>query len=243
MPRRRGRSNRGRGRRSQRNSAQTQVLREIEANTRAERTLDPPGVKDKIPMQMSERNMVTLKRMVSGAGIGVSTSTSLFGGAYYALASFDSTSEIAENWQFYRIIEITVKFIPISNFTNVIDESNDAVQDMGFFYTVIDYRDDTPAPSIATLQQYKNCQVVRTGQFVSRTFTPHAAFYGYSETAGVPTFTNYGVVPSNFWFNANSSGVQYYGIKWAIGQVVGVANGSEIYRTEVTAVIQCMHAL
>lgn len=242
MPRRRGQSRRGRGRRRNRNNAATNVLREIETNTRMEREYDPPMVKDKIPMKMSERNMVTLKRMAIGTGIGVSTSTGLFGGAYYALASFDTSSEIAENWQFYRILEITVRFIPIGNFTNVIDESNDSVQDMGRFYTAIDYRDDTPVGSFAEIEQYKSCQVVRTGQFVSRTWTPHATVIVYAETVGVFT-PAYGVLPSNVWISTLSNNVQYFGIKWAIGQVVGVANGSEIYQTQVSAVIQCMHAV
>lgn len=189
-------------------------------------------------MQLSERNMVTLKRNVVGTGISVSTSSSTFGAASYYLASFDSTSEIAENWQFYRFLEITVRFQPIANLVNVIDETNDAIQDMGHFHTAIDYRNDTTPISIAELEEYKTHQVVRTGQFVSRTWTPCALGQVY---AGVTP--GYQALPQSAWMSTDYNDINYYGIKWALSQVVGVTTGSTVYTTQVSAVIQCKHAI
>lgn len=234
-----GRRLRGKNRRrSNRNrTGNKTVLKQIEENTRTERPYDPPHIPDKIPMQLAERRITTLKRSTIGTGIAVSTSSSTYGAASYYLASFDTSSEIIENWQMYRIIEITVKFIPLGNIVNVIDETNDAIQDMGVIYTAIDYTNDTTPTTHAELQQYKNCQCVRIGTYFSRTWTPHAAARVY---AGVTDA--FSVLPSSTWMSSQYNDVNYYGIKWALTQVVGVAS-SNIYRTEVSAVIQCKDPL
>lgn len=237
MPRR----NRKGGRR--RRGGQTQLnttLKQIETNTRTERPYDPPSVSDKIPMQLSNKKVVTFKRSTVGPTISVSTSSTTFGGSAYYLASFDPNSEIQFTYSFYRIIEITVKFVPTNTFVNVFDESNDAVADLGHTHTVIDtsaYGSTVPI-SIAELEQYKTHQVVPTGKPFSRTWTPHAAIRVYGGLTD-----GYAMAPSGMWMAANTNDIEYYGIRWALSQVVGIASGSAVYTTQIDAVIQTWAAL
>jgi len=227
-----------RNRRPKRENAETAVLKRIEENTRLVVDKAPPNVKDKLPMQLSAKKVYTFKRSTIGTGITISTSSSSFGAASYYLASFDSTSEIAENYQLYRILELTVKFIPTGNLVNVIDETNDAIQDMGHFHTAIDQRNDTTPISMAELEEYKTHQVVRTGQFIARTWTPRTLGRCY---AGVTD--GFYAMPCGTWLSTDYNDVNYYGIKWALSQVVGVATGSTVYSTQIDAVIQCMNPL
>lgn len=235
-----GRRVRGRGKRraNGNRSALAPVLKQIEENTRANRPIDPPQVPDKIPMRLSEKKITTFKREYTGAGVSVSTSNSSFGVITITLGNLDSTGEVPQNWQMYRIIEVTVRFTPIGNFVNVIDESNTEVQDMGHLFTVIDYRSSTVPTSLTTLKQYKNVQVVRCGANFSRTFTPHTlgATYGGLTTA-------YSVQPSGLWLSTEYNDAVYYGMKWGVSQAVGVSSGSTIYQLEISAVIQCKDAL
>jgi hypothetical protein len=231
------RNNRNKGK-QKRETKETAVLKRIEQNTRLVVDKAPPNVVDKLPMQLSNKKVYTFKRSTIGTGISVSTSSSTFGAASYYLASFDSTSEIAENYQLYRIIEITVKFIPVGNFVNSIDETNDAVQDMGHFHTAIDQHNDTTPISMAELEEYKTHQVVRTGQFIARTWTPRTLGRVY---AGV-TDGYYAMSPM-IWLSTDYNDVNYYGIKWALSQVVGVTSGSTVYTTQVDAIIQCKNPL
>ncbi len=225
-------------RNSKRETKETAVLKRIEQNTRLVLDKAPPNVVDKIPMKLSNKTVYTFKRSTIGTGISVSTSSSTFGAASYYLASFDSTSEIAENYQLYRIIELTVKFIPVGNFVNSIDETNDAIQDMGHFHTAIDQHNDSTPISMAELEEYKTHQVVRTGQYIARTFTPRTLGRVF---AGVTD--GYYAMSPYVWLSTDYNDVNYYGVKWALSQVVGVTNGSTIYTTQIDAVIQCKNSL
>ncbi len=214
------------------------MLKRIEQNTRLVVDKAPPSTIDAIPLPLSAKKIYTFRRSTTGTGVTVSTSSSTFGAASYYLASFDSTSEFAENYQLYRIIQLTVKFIPVGNLVNVIDETNDAIQDMGHFHTVIDQHNDSTPISISELEQYKTHQVVRTGQYIARTWSPRTLGRAY---AGV-TDGFYAMSPKT-WLSTDYNDVNYYGIKWALSQVVGVATGSTVYTTQIDAVIQCKNPL
>lgn len=229
--------------RNRRNSRRPQgpvlsALKQIEENTRMELDKAPPSTRDKIPMQLSNKKIYTFKRSTTGPVINGSTSSSVFGASSYYLASFDSTSEIAENYQLYRIIEITVKFIPVAQFVNTFDSNTDDVTDFGQLHTVIDYRNETVPISIAELAEYKTHQVVRTGQYMARTWTPRSLGQAY---AGVTP--GYYCMPAGTWLSTDYNDINYYGIKWALSQQVGVATGSAMYHTSIDVVIQCKATL
>jgi hypothetical protein len=234
------RTYRGRNRaRANRGSAVQQstldVLKRIEDNTLMTRPHTGPLVKDKLPMQLSNRAITTFKRAATGTTVGVSTSASTFGAASYYLASFDPTSEIAENFQEYRIIELTVKFIPTNLYVKENYTTNQS--NSGNFETVIDLHNDTTPISHAELQQYKSYQVVRTGEPIMRTWTPRTLGRVY---AGVTD--GYYTMPSGVWLSTDYNDVNHYGIKWATGQSIGTGNIT-VYSTLVEAVIQCRNTL
>lgn len=229
---RRRRTNR---RRRQRGGATVQTLKRIEDNTRMDRTGPPPMTRDKLPMQLSNRKVYTFKRSTTGTTVGVSSSASTFGAASYYLASFDSTSEIAENYQLYRIVELTVHFLPVAEFVIVAGPS--VAANFGNFETVIDVHNDTAPVSHSELQQYKTLQTVTTGKYISRTWTPRTlgrAFAGVTD--------GYYAMPVGTWLSTDYNDVNYYGIKWATGQAVGVGSVT-VYSTRIDAIIQCKNTL
>lgn len=231
---RRTNTNRSRRRsRRRRNQSGASVLHQIEENTRQALDRAPPLARDKLPMQLSTRRVYTIKRSSVGPTISGSTSGSTFGAANFTLAQFDSTSEIAENYQLYRIIEITVKFVPAAPFVNSIDGANTQPADFGHFHTAIDQHNDNVPISMAELEEYKTHQVVRSGQFVSRCFVPRTlgrCFGGVTDA--------FYAMPAGVWMSTDYSDAHYYGIKWALSQIVGLSNGSTFYTVQIDAVIQ-----
>ncbi len=231
---RRTRANRS-TRTGRRDQALLQVLNRIEDNTLQSRPHPGPNVKDKLPLQLKDNKVYTFKRSTTGTTVGASTSSSTFGAASYYLASFDSTSEISENFQEYRIIELTVHFIPVAEFVS--DATTTNIVNFGNFETVIDHHNDTTPISHAELQQYKSYQLVKTGDPVSRTWTPRTLGRVY---AGVTD--GYYTMSPGVWLSTDYNDVNYYGIKWATGQAVAIGNRT-IYSTRIDAVIQARNTL
>jgi hypothetical protein len=189
-------------------------------------------------MQLSNKTVYTFKRSTIGTGIAISTSGTTLGAASYYLASFDSTSEIAENYQLYRIIELTVKFIPTINVVSALSDASAGLADLGHFHTVIDVHNDSVPISMAELEEYKTHQVVRTGQYIARCWTPRTLGRCY----GGVTDAFY-AMPAGTWLSTDYNDANYYGIKWAVSQGVGMDTGSTVYTTQIDAVIQCKNAL
>jgi hypothetical protein len=189
-------------------------------------------------MQLSTRKVYTFKRSSIGPTISGSTSSSVFGAASFTLAQFDSTSEIAENYQLYRFLEITVKFVPTAPLVNAVNVANSSPSDFGHFHTAIDNHNDNVPISMAELEEYKTHQVVRTGQYVARCFTPRTLGRCY----GGVTDAFY-AMPAGVWLSTDYNDGVYYGIKWALSQLVGLANGSTFYTVQLDAVIQGKNAL
>jgi hypothetical protein len=232
-----GRRNRRRNRKTNKaGSAVAQTLKRIEMNTRDPGFNLRPQIPDKLPMVLRDK-VVTMKRTTTGTNISVSTSSSLFGAASYYLASFDPTSEVAENYQLYRIIELTVHFIPIQGLIVANPGGSGSTSiNTGNFETVIDTHNDTTPISHAELQEYKTCQTVATGTPVSRTWTPRTLGRAY----GGVTDAFY-CMPAGVWLSTDYNDCNYYGIKWAVGQSV-VLSGS-VYSTRIEAVIQAKNML
>lgn len=226
----------GNSTRTQETEALLAVLKRIEDNTLQSRPHAGPMSRDKIPMQLSPAKIYTFKRSTTGTTVAVSTSASQFGAASFYLASFDSTNEIAENYQEYRIVELSVHFIPTANFTHEIN-SGTAATNVGNFETVIDYHNATVPISHAELQQYKTLQTVKTGDTVTRVFTPRTLGRAY---AGVTD--GFYCMPAGTWLSTDYNDVEYYGIKWATGQSVATGNVT-VYSTRIDAVIQARSTL
>lgn len=213
------------------------VLKRIDDNTLQARPHPAPSTRDKIPVQLSNKTVYTFKRSTTGPTVSVSTSSSLFGASAYYLASFDSTSEFAEQFQEYRILEITVHFIPVQNDVHDPGIGGSTANNWGNFETAIDYRNATVPISHAELQQYKSYQVVKTGEPVSRTFTPRTLGRCY----GGVTDAFY-CMPAFTWLSTDYNDAEYYGIKWATGQTSGTGSVA-VYSTRIDAVIQCRNTL
>lgn len=213
---------------------QLAVLKRLEEQARNDARVDPPMTRDKIPMQLSNDRIYTFKRSCIGPTMGTNTSATTFGAISFTLQTFDTTSEIAENYQLYRIVEITVKFIPTTLPTTV--GAGSAVNS-GNTRTVIDYRNANVPVSIAELEQYKTCQTVQTFQRFTRTFTPRSLGQAYGGVTPA-----YYIMPAGTWASTDYNDLEYYGIKWAVGANAGLGSITA-YSTAVDAVIQCRNTL
>lgn len=222
------RSSRGSRRRTIDN-ANKEILKRIEENTRVELEKSAPEVPDKVPLLLSIKKIVTFKRTGLGPAVSTSTSGSSFGATFFTLALFDTGAEIKAMFQEYRIIELEIKFVPT---TRVASNGTPSIN-TGNFHTVIDYHNANVPISFAELDEYKSLQVVQTGLYVTRTFSPRTLFLVYG-----------GVTPAYCtqtcmrWMSTDYNDAEYYGIKWGLGANVGLGN-IQIYSMQVSAVIQC----
>ncbi len=194
----------------------------------------PAPVPDIQYPRFKRERSVRLEREAVGPVITVSTSGSTFGGLSLYLSSFDSTSEITENWQMYRLESVRVRFIPSG--PNYLTSPG---TDFGRIYSCIDYTDDSNPASIAEVEQYDTCLVRITGQEFERVFTPAAQ----SVAIGAGGSRNY-VLPKNSWMipsGAATDDIQYFGLRWAVSQVVGITNGAAMYTVSITGTFRCKY--
>lgn len=218
-------------------TAQNTVLKKIEQNTRNARDYPQPNAIDPLPIHPSNKSIYTFRKTYSSGKISISTSATTFGVIQPYLALPDSTNEIDSSFQFYRIIQITVNFIPVSPIVNSITSSNTQPMDIGRMHTVVDWHNTAPAITISELQEYKTHQVVRAGEFFSRTFHPRTLGRVY---AGVTD--GFYAMPNNVWLSTLYNDVYYYGLKWGLTIGTGISNGSDIYDVQVDCVIQAKHS-
>jgi hypothetical protein len=223
---RRGRSRRGG---SGGRSANNNLLKRIEENTRVELDNPVPEIPDKLPMRLKQNKVTTFKRIGLGPSINTSTSSSTFGATSFTLALFDTGAEIKATFQEYRIIELNLNFIPIMNvFTSGTPSIN-----TGNTHTVIDYQNASVPLGFSQLDEYKTCMIVQTGKFFKRTFSPRLLSYIYG--GGTPAYSS---VSCMTWLSTEYNDGEYYGLKWGVGTNVGLGN-IQMYTMEVEAVIQC----
>jgi len=130
-----------------------------------------------------------------------STSVSTFGAFDFTVGSLDQISPLTALFDQYRIDEIEVWLIP--RLSSTISGSQQA----GLLASVIDYDDFNTLSSLAQALDYENCVVAESISGHYRRFKPHAAIAAYSGS-----FSGFANVESP-WIDANSTGVQHYGLK------------------------------
>jgi hypothetical protein len=213
--------------------AMLQQLKVIAQDVRDNAPQPAPVPDIQYPRFKRERS-VRIEREAVGPVITVSTSGSVFGGLSIYLASFDSTSEITENWQMNRLESVRVRFVPAApNYIGV------PGVDFGRIYTAIDYTDDSSPASIAEVEQYDTCLVRVTGQEFERVFTPAAQ----GVAIGSGGSRNY-VLPKSSWMiprGSSTDDIQYFGLRWAVTQVTGLDNGSALYTLSITGTFRCKY--
>jgi len=114
------------------------------------------------------------------------------------LISSQNFSEFTNLFDQYRIVQVTVTFVP----TSQVSTSSPLV-------TFIDRDDASTLTAVTQCYEFPSCQISESGCLVERTFTPRPATAAYS---GV--FTSFTSASAKIWIDAASAGVLYYGLKW-----------------------------
>jgi len=201
MTQRRGNKRKTRRRQTSRNgNAFSRQL--LDTQRTQERSL-LPQIRDIQKMMLPRERMIMFERSLSAGTITTSASSPVFGSLRFSLDQLPAYAEFTNLFDAYRIIQVTVTFIPTMGMPNGTTSSS--------LYTVIDYDDDANLTSLNDALQYPSMQQSLPGSIIERTLSPSAASAAFS---GV--FTSFARMPKSTWVDATSPGVRYYGLKYAI---------------------------
>jgi len=187
------------GRKAQRSSqsSSTVVLKRIEQYEKTQTKGRLPQTPD-IPKMVLREKLFTTQRTYSGGTITPSTTIDQTGSISFALNQLSNFSEFTNLFDQYRIVQVTVTFVP----TSQVSTSSPLV-------TFIDRDDASTLTAVTQCYEFPSCQISESGCLVERTFTPRPATAAYS---GV--FTSFTSASAKIWIDAASAGVLYYGLKW-----------------------------
>ncbi len=165
------------------------------------------SVRDQPALQLRRNKVYTIQRSFNLALIGPPTGGADTLTAYnFALNSVPDSSDFGNLFDQYRIVQISVEFIPTSQSGG------------GPLYTAIDYDDSATPPSINELLEHSTLMKTAPGNGIVRTFQPRVPIAAYSGA-----FTSYAQATSP-WIDNTSNAVLHYGIKIGIPFVTGNAN-------------------
>lgn len=155
------------------------------------------------------------------AGSGVQSVAYVF-----QLQDLPAYTEFTTLFDQYRIREVDIAFIPLSNSVPPTSTSG------GELTTVLDYDDGTALATEIAAFQYESAVTTPPWSVNRRKLVPRLATAAY---AGA--FTSYANMPSSTWIDSTSIGVQYYGVKAVMPQ----ATGSQVTLYDVIATykIEC----
>lgn len=156
-----------------------------------------------------------------GVFLGNLTSSTVptFSSYQFALSDLPNNSEFTNLFDEYRILKVSIMFIPYLISTNT--SANNPVP---IFAYVVD-KDDAGTPSsLNDLLQYPACKVQSVLRRASVKFVPRISAAVY----GGPATTSYG--SKVMWLDCSNSGVPHYGLKVHIGSTTaGAVFGHQIY--------------
>ena len=184
---------------------------------------------DAIPLPVSRQTRITVVRTAGFGTVIGRTAFSNFGVVQPTLAPFDSNGEFTAMFQQYKILQVTVHFIPvIPYFTHEITSATQA--NAGLLHSVIDYVETQPMTSITDAYEYASHKETMLKP-MSRTFTPAIAVRGYG---GI---TDAFVTQKFPWCDTTYNDMVSYGIRWGQEQMTGIPDSTVLYDIRVEAVI------
>jgi hypothetical protein len=141
---------------------------------------------------------------VSNSNITVTASTAVGLNYIFTLADCDDYTNYTQLFDQYRIDAVRFILRPTANAVGLVSPATVNVVPL---YIAIDYDDANTPTSAAQIRAYDNCCILPPGESICRTFVPRMALDAYQGA-----FTGFANVAPQ-WIDANSSGVQHYGIK------------------------------
>jgi len=198
-------------------SVTTVALRAIEVNTFNANQIALPTKADVLRMHIKRNKVHQFSRNYEFNVLSMPTAVDTLGAIATSLSLLPTNTDFTALYDEYRIVQATSIWNPFG----------------GLFaptWTAIDYDDSTNPASINALRQYETLMVSPSGHRFERTYTPKVAVAAYSGA-----FTSFGNV-QGMWIDSASTGVQYYGLKYALQ--ADAANTGK-WDVSVTVIVQC----
>lgn len=129
---------------------------------------------------------------------------------YFQLGQAPGSSEFTALFDVFRIAGITMRFIYGQN-----TQDASATRAIPNLVLVHDYDDGTALSGLTEYGQYTQCHVHRMDKEFKTSFQPRTSMAVYNGA-----FTGYATTSKDIWYDCASSGIQFYGVKWAIDPVV-----------------------
>jgi hypothetical protein len=131
---------------------------------------------------------------------------------YFTLADLPQSATFTALYDLYRIKEIEVTFSPLCNMNGTQSAALSATMSEYCMYYAVDLDDASVVSPLSALMEYEDVKrhdFLHKGPLVVR-FKPRVAMAAYSGA-----FTSYANTKDQ-WLDCGSTGIQYYGIKWAL---------------------------
>ncbi len=147
----------------------------------------------------------------------------------FMLNDIPNPSDITSLYDEYRIIQVTMKFLPVTNPFGA-STSSTAYPSL---YTAIDYNDDTLPSSAANLREYATFQCVPNQVYTQRVISVRS----------LTAVTNNGTIVDGVsrwgqWLRVAQSQVKHYGLKTIASPVTTASGSFVLYNVEAEYVIQ-----
>jgi hypothetical protein len=180
-----------------------------------------PVVRDIPRLHLKRQKVYTFSRGFPSSTVSAPTAVDTLAALNFTLGALPASTDFTSLFDQYRIIQVTVRFIPLAGAGT---GSNPLV-------TAIDYDDSTAPTAVTDLFQYDSVIFSQPGTTVERTLKPRVATAAYSGA-----FTSFASADPNLWIDVASPNVQYYGLKYGIAAATGAtANWSLL----IEYVLQC----
>lgn len=138
--------------------------------------------------------------------------------SYFQLGQVPGSSEFTSLFDAFRIKCVRMKFIYGQN-----TQDASATRSIPNIVFVNDYDDGTVLTGLTDYGQYSKVHVHRLDKPFEISFKPLASTAVYNGA-----FTGYATAAKDMWYDCASSGIQFYGAKWAIDPVVYGAGSTVI---------------
>ncbi len=148
----------------------------------------------------------------------------------FTLNDIPNPSDLVNLFDEYRIIQVTVKFLPVTALFGASTSSTNYPS----IYSAIDYNDDTLPSGAANLREYATFQCVPNQQYTQRTISVRSLTAVNNNGTIVDGGSRWGQ-----WLRVAQNQVKHYGLKTIVSPVTTASGSFVLYNVEAEYVVQC----
>jgi hypothetical protein len=213
---------------------QLDVLRQILTLQKTQQDSSIERVPDVPRMKLKKDKVYTFSRSTILPNIMSSNVAPVVGAYAFRLNALPGSTDFTNLFEQYRIIQITVRFVPTYAITATTALNTQAL------YTWIDQDDEATPTGPNDGTQYETLRISPGNQYIERTWTPQ---FSQGAIATGTAAVGYSAPSSKTWVDAqDSSAVSYYGLKYAISAGISV-NPVQLFAVSADVVLQTRRPL